>query len=621
MGNIKVKNNILNTNREGVDSLLICKKNYEILSKYIKDYIWIIDKNFNITFLSKSITDNFDIKDSIKNNLLSLIYCTPEERKKQVSKEKDRKWVTIIENKGSVLWVEITTTPIFDNNGNFEGGICIAKDITKQKEYKEALQKSEDKFKTIFENTDSAISIQTKDKILLVNKAWEKITGYTAEEAKALNPIRLIHHEDKDKIYKKLNKGTLSSGYQFHIIDKNKKDKWIDISHTLINYKGYRAILIIGSDITERKQSEEDFNKFYTGIMNSPLSIVITDIDGTIEYVNPFFTKVTGYSFDEAVGANPKILSSGNNSKELYDDLWSTILSGKIWYGEFQNKTKNGNFYWEAARIAPIIDKEGNTTSFIAIKEDITERKRNLELLQSSEKELREINTKKDKFFSIIAHDLRSPFSGLVGLIGLLKSNIQELDSSKVDEYLELIDQSAQNTFKLLENLLAWAKSQTGKLEFNPKRNKLIDIVNEVLSVLSVYANNKSINMQIEFSEDIIAYADENMLNTILRNLISNAIKYTKSNGIIRITTQDTIINHKQFLTIIVEDNGVGISYENQNKIFDIEGNYSTTGTNNEKGTGLGLLLCKEFVEKHGGRIWCESVENKGSKFMFTLSK
>jgi PAS domain S-box-containing protein len=613
----KIKEDKMSSNSD-IKSFAVCKRNHDILTRYLTDYVWILDRDFNITYLSQSIRDVFKTKDSTADTFLSLIHSFSEKNIKSSDKIKTRKWTTIVQDGSNKIWVEIVTNPVTDENGSFDGIIGIARDITKQKEYDIALQKSEEKFRTIFENTDSAISIQTKDKILLVNKSWENITGYTAEESKTLNPASLIHPKDKESIYKELHKGALSSGYQFHIIDKYGNEKWINISHTIINYEGIRAVLIVGSDITERKKSESELNKFSTGIMNSPLSIVITDIDGTIEYVNPFFTKVTGYTFEEAVGANPKILSSGNNSKELYDDLWKTILRGEIWYGEFQNKTKDGLLYWESARIAPIIDDSGNITSFIAIKEDVTERKRNLELIEQSEKDLREINTKKDKFFSIIAHDLRSPFSGVVGLIGLLKSTIKELDESKVESYLELIDQSAQNTFKLLENLLAWAKTQTGKIEFNPQKIALEDIVDEVLSVLSISAKNKNIDIQVDLKQETIV-ADRNMLNTVLRNLISNAIKYTNRDGVIVIYTNSIKVNNRPFVTITVEDNGVGIPQEDQNKIFNIEGNYSTIGTEEEKGTGLGLLLCKEFVEKHNGQIWCESEDNKGSRFKFTL--
>ncbi len=487
----------------------------------------------------------------------------------------------------------------------------------------EAIDVSEDKFKTIFKNTNSVISIQTDKKHLLVNKAWEKITGYTAEESKTLKPIDLIHPNDRDSFIditqKKFNGKDVSANHLFHLVDKHLYEKWIDISATVIEYEGAKAILIIGNDITERKKSDLELNKFSTGIMNSPSSIVITDIAGTIEYVNPFFTETTGYTYEEAIGQNPKILSSGNNPIELYENLWSTILRGEVWNGEFQNITKNKQLYWESARIAPIFDSNGIITNFIAIKEDITERKRTMELIEQSETDLREINAKKDKFFSIIAHDLRSPFSGLAGLTSLLKSSLNELSKEQIENYIDLINQSSQHTFKLLENLLSWAKTQTGKIEFAPSYVNLRQIIDETISVAAISAKNKIIEIEINIDSYQSVYADENMLKTIIRNLVSNAVKYTHKKGTIKISSINQIFNNKKYNVIAIADNGMGIPKDKQEKVFNIESNYTTIGTEKEKGTGLGLILCKEFVEKHFGKIWCESEENKGSTFYFSL--
>lgn len=619
---------------EQIEYLQTCKNNYDVLTKYLEDFVWVMDKHFNVTYVSPSIINTFTKpeKGFTKDVLLGLVpfdtrVLLKDEMLLRLSgkaKNEVKKWVTQIEDvNGLVLWIEVTTNPIINNNGEFEGVMGVAHNITKQKLSEIALVKSEEIFRTIFENTDSLITIQTDKKFLLVNKAWEHITGYTTEEAKILEPFDLIHPVGREftfaNVKKRLNGEDIPSNFQFHLIDKQYREKWINVSDTVIDYNGAKAILTVGSDITERKNTEIELNKFSTGIMNSPLSIVITDIDGFIEYVNPYFIEKTGYSYDEAIGANPKILSSGNNSIELYEDLWSTILSGEVWKGEFHNKTKGGLNYWESARIAPIIDENGIISNFIAIKEDISERKRTFELIEQSEKDLRDINAKKDKFFSIIAHDLRSPFSGLVGLISILKSSINDLSDEKVENYLELINDSAQNTFKLLENLLSWAKSQTGKIEFNPKNLNLKEIVSETVSIVSITAANKAIDIEINIDKNVSVFADADMIKTVLRNLISNSLKYTNKNGFIRIFVKRKAFNSKNYFVVGVEDNGVGISKENQGKIFNIEENYTTKGTEKEMGTGLGLLLCKEFVERHGGRIWCKSVENDGSIFYFSL--
>ncbi len=504
-----------------------------------------------------------------------------------------------------------------------ESFINLAGIVLQRQQLVEALHLSEEKFRSIFELTTSSISIQTADRVLLANKAFQNITGYKANEIKNLDPSTLIHPSDRDRVMERTRKmldgEDVESNFVLHLLNKKSQEKWVDISASVINYEGHKATLLIANDITERKKAELQLNKFSTGIMNSPSSIVITDIKGTIEYVNPFFCDFTGYSFEEAVGENPRILNSGKNSKELYKDMWGTILKGEVWNGEIQNRKKNGDLYWEVARIAPIFDEKGKLTNFIAIKEDITERKRTLEKLEQSEKDLREINAKKDKFFSIIAHDLRSPFSGLAGLTDLLRSTIRELSNEQVDRYLELISQSTQNISKLLENLLSWAKTQTGKMEYKPDFLQISKIVKEAVDVATITAKNKDIKIESNASEINWVFADENMLKTVLRNLISNAIKYTHKGGKISVIGQKQEIDGVLYNVIGVKDNGVGIPKDKLDRIFSIEDSFSTYGTEKEKGTGLGLILCKEFVEKHKGKIWCESEENKGSTFSFSL--
>ncbi|MDA3891789.1 MAG: PAS domain S-box protein [Salinivirgaceae bacterium] len=514
---------------------------------------------------------------------------------------------------------------IVENKSFIESFANLTSILLQRQQLIENLYHSEEKFRSIFANTSSAITIQDNSKIYLINKAWEEITGYTAEEAKTLTPINLVHPNEREQILemtqKRLTGEAVPSNYVLHISDKHFNEKWLDLSASAINYKGKKADLIIANDVTERVKADLELKKFSTGIMNSPSSIVITDIDGTIEYVNPYFTEATGYTFEEAVGKNPNILSSGNNPISMYKDMWDSILKGEVWDGELENKNKNGQIYWEAVRIAPIFDQNNIIVNFIAIKEDITERKRTLELIEQSENDLRDINAKKDKFFSIIAHDLRSPFSGLAGLTQILLASHKELSNEEINKYLSLINQSTQSIFKLLENLLSWAKSQTGKMEFNPEPVNLLKLVNETISVIEISAKNKKINIEVAINKDQTVYADENMLNTIVRNIVSNALKYTTKDGKIKIYAEEKSYKNKIVSVINIEDNGVGIPKDKQSKIFNIEHNYSTKGTEKESGTGLGLILCKEFVERHAGDIWCKSKENKGSIFSFTLPK
>jgi len=244
--------------------------------------------------------------------------------------------------------------------------------------------------------------------------------------------------------------------------------------------------------------------------------------------------------------------------------------------------------------------------------------KRVLELdlvLIQSNKELLKLNTDKDLFLSVLAHDLKSPFNVLLGFSKLLSENIREYDIETIGNHAANIKISAENTYDLLEDLLIWAQSQSGKLPYKPQVLSLKNIYFDILDMLNPNTKEKNITINHIFAEDLTIFADNNMLKTVLRNLISNAIKFTNSNGTIKISAEQNPEN----VTITVSDNGVGINPEDLRKLFDFSQFQSTTGTNKEKGTGIGLLICKEFVEIHGGKIWVESEVGKGSDFKFTL--
>lgn len=236
-------------------------------------------------------------------------------------------------------------------------------------------------------------------------------------------------------------------------------------------------------------------------------------------------------------------------------------------------------------------------------------------MLVEREAQLSELNSTKDKLFSIIAHDLRSPFNAILGFSELLIDKANDFNTDESEQYLGFINSSARKTLILLDNLLAWAKSQTGNNIFNLERTDLNETMSEVFEVSNSIAKIKNITIFYNQTDDIEVLADVNMLKTILRNLVSNAIKYTHPDGQITVsaTQNDDVVE------ITVSDDGVGMSEEIRNKLFKIDKGISIAGTAGEKGSGLGLLLCKEFVEKHGGQIWVESKPGEGSSFTFSL--
>jgi signal transduction histidine kinase len=297
--------------------------------------------------------------------------------------------------------------------------------------------------------------------------------------------------------------------------------------------------------------------------------------------------------------------------------LINKTLSGERWETveiiiQHRNQTHRTVLWNSATLFAP----DGKTPlATIAQGQDITERKKAEQEIKLKNEELHELNATKDKFFSIIAHDLKSPFNSIMGFSELLIEQIKENDYAGIEKYAQIILDSSERAVELLMNLMEWSRSQTGRMEFNPEYFELVDFIDEVSDLFDDIAGQKSIIIKKDLPHNAPVFADKAMISTVFRNLISNAIKFTKPGGEIFIS-----INQKQNeITVSVKDSGIGIPAGRIDNLFRIDENYSTPGTNNEKGTGLGLILCKEFIEKHGGRIWVESEPDKGSTFSFSL--
>jgi signal transduction histidine kinase len=255
------------------------------------------------------------------------------------------------------------------------------------------------------------------------------------------------------------------------------------------------------------------------------------------------------------------------------------------------------------------------------LEEKVLDRTAELEIanvqLRKSEAKLMELNATKDKFFNIVAHDLKNPFTSLLGATELLFHNINNMEREKIRKLAQILNDSAKSGYAILLNLLDWSRSQTGLIKINLQKINLTSIINDNITELHLSSTDKQITLVSELRENINIITDKNMLNTVLRNLLSNAIKFTPRRG--RIVVSSKISNNEVFIS--VKDNGIGISAENIDKLFRIDSKYTRPGTEKEIGTGLGLKLSREFVEKLGGRIWVESSEETGSEFIFSIPR
>jgi|GEM_PF-3125335 PAS domain S-box len=358
------------------------------------------------------------------------------------------------------------------------------------------------------------------------------------------------------------------------------------------------------------QESEEEFRTLFT---QNSAAMALIRFDTSVELVNDAYCQMSGYTKEEVTGMSwtSHIPADDLDRLKEYNNLRILNSEAAPTKYEFRFYKKNGEERHGLMSVSLIPSSRKIIASFT----DITERKASEIQLQKYASELDHLNNGKDRFLSILAHDLRGPFSSLINLSELLLLNFKNEDKEVAERQLLLMLQTARRTYQLLEDLLLWSTSNMGKLPFNQGRVDISGVYKSVTEDLASQANTKNITIQSAGLEDIVLNADYNMVKIILRNLVNNAIKFCNENGkIIVVATKEQF-----FVTINVTDDGIGISAENQQKLWDITQTYTTYGTAREKGTGLGLLLCKELVEKHGGKIWVESQPDKGSSFMFTL--
>lgn len=358
---------------------------------------------------------------------------------------------------------------------------------------------------------------------------------------------------------------------------------------------------------------EEKFSKAFH---SAPFIIMLSKLkDGKIFEVNKSVQSISGYHPNDLINHKTTDLNLWELSRDREKFISDLYSEGKVSDHEYTFRKKSGELFTGLLSANSIeINREQCVISVIS---DISVRKMSENKLLASESSLRELNSTKDKFFSIIAHDLRSPFNGILGFSELLVEQINNKDYDGIDKYAEIIQKSSQKAIDLLMNLMYWSMSQTGRMEFNPEYIDATVLIRSVKELLNISANQKAISISLHLPEKFLVYADRFMLETVLRNLILNAIKFTPKEGSISISAEA----HENEFQFMVEDSGVGIPKGHLDKLFRIDESFSLPGTENETGTGLGLILCVDFIQKHKGKIWVESEVGVGSKFIFSIPK
>ncbi|GEM_PF-2659170 len=632
--------------------------------------------------------------------------------------------------------------------------LIVMNDITDRKQTEEALKESEERFRTLVENQGEGIVMtDAEDRFTFSNPAAEDIFGVshgklTGRRLKEFIPAAQHNFVDQQN---ELRRRGEKSTFEFSIVRPD-----LQVRHCLItatprydSLGGFVGSFAIFRDITERKQAEEQIRKLSTAVEQSANAVLITNYKGQIEYINPMFTKITGYTQEEIQGKNPRILKSGNKTREEYAELWSLIKSGREWKGEFQNKKKNGELYWEYATIAPIKDSQGVITHFIAIKEDITdrktaeiairesenllrgiyetasvgmalvsldglqfqrvnaalcemvgyteselmsnrfqiihpddlpasremlsrllsgtirknvmemryirkdgeiiwilhnasllhnqngeprmvivqaqditERKRFEEQLQSAKNAAEVANKAKSEFLANMSHEIRTPLNAILGFSEILKSRLTAFP--QYTDYIQGIHTSGKNLLRLINDILDLSKIEAGRFEIQKEPVHLRQILNDFRQIFSLKMMQKQIQFKIEYDPDLpeTLILDETRLRQVLFNLIGNAVKFTETGSVtvsVHVRPAGVAVNSKD-LSITVSDTGIGIPKDQLESIFDPFRQQEGQSVKRFGGTGLGLSITKRLVEMMGGTVTVQSEPAKGSAFTVHLT-
>jgi PAS domain S-box-containing protein len=504
------------------------------------------------------------------------------------------------------LWDVISVYP------TSEGIMAFIADRTEERREEAAHRDSENRLQEFIESTHDSFFILGFDwRVLYFNRRATEILGASAEEM-----IGKVYWEvfprylgtPVEANFRKAMEERVPVQYQLGGIYTT---YWYDVSI----YPSSDGISVFAADRTAERKAHDALRKLSEAVEQSPVSVVITDLKGNIEYVNPKFTQLTGYTLEEALGQNPRILKSGLTPPDTYKDLWQTLLSGKTWRGEFANRKKNGDLYWEAVSISPIMDQEGTITHFVAVKEDITGQKQAQEALAESARQLERSNRELEQFAFVASHDLQEPLRKVRLFGDRLVELVSATGSGEAKDYLDRMQNAAERMQRMIDGLLTLSRVSTRGGNFTSI--DLNVVVEEALSDLE--ARLHATGGQVTVGDLPGIEADELQIRQLFQNLINNALKFHAPQTAPRVTVSGRIEGEgkTQQAVLQVADQGIGFDPQYEQRIF--QPFQRLHGISEFEGTGLGLAICQKIVERHHGAITVESQPGVGTVFTITL--
>ncbi len=522
-----------------------------------------------------------------------------------------------IKKNGEIILVSIVSHEI-DLKGRKARHVMIS-DVTEEIKYREALEVSESNFRELFENNLTVMLIVDPESAYIVdaNKAALNYYGYTKQEMLSLKVFDINTRGEaiREDINRAENAEQILFEYKHRL--KNGIIRDVEIFRSRIYQGGKLRLHSIINDVTEKKLALDRIKLLGKAIEQSPVSVLITDMDGNIEYANPRFAETSGYSILEVIGKNPRFLNSGHQPKEFYEKLWNTIKTGEIWRGELINKKKDGSLYWERIIISPVQNQSGEIRHFVAVKEEITDLKKMIHDLTMEKEKAEEANRIKTSFLNNMSHEFRTPLISILGYTEILRDDLTDPEHLQM---LSNMENSGRRLFETLKSILEISRLEGGKLPINFDLVDIKEIVEFQCGIFEKVAESKNLQLHYVFPDNkMIVSLDKSLFVQIIDNLLENAIKYTNE-GQITVELKEILLpsieNIPQYeVEISVKDTGIGIPLEKIDTVFEDFRQVSEGYGRSFEGPGLGLSIVKKFTEKMGGRITLESEQGNGSVF------
>jgi len=521
---------------------------------------------------------------------------------------------------GAEVWISVSGMPRFDEGGTFAGYRGTGTDITNEVKASNEINRTQELlFNAVEVMEDGFVLFDAEDRLVLSNQKYKEVYFEIADVLKPGVTFKEIIEAaaERFQIFDSLEdkEAWLKERLEQHnnptgpFDQKLTRGSWVRVIERKTAEGGIVGLRI---DVTKEKQEEQEFRKLSHALEQSPSIIFITDVEDRIEYVNPMFTKICGYTADEVIGKNPRILESGETPAEVYTDLWEAIESGHEWRGELRDRRKDGSRFWAYATISPVKNNDGEITHFVSMHEDITQRKE-IESRELRAKEQAEMaNRAKSELLANMSHELRTPLNAIIGFSQTLQMQLfGPLGHEKYDEYATDIVNSGEHLLKLINDILDVSAIEAGKLEFQEEELQIGGIVDVALLMVKNRSEESRINLIRDIEDDqAIIHADKRRLIQILLNLLSNAIKFTPSDGEVSLTTAlDSNGGH----VFTVTDTGVGMNPDELVKAMTEFGQVDSGLDRKHDGAGLGLPLTKGLVGLHGGIFEIDSEKGVGT--------